>query len=315
MFLLPPVPGLPVYIFAGILIAEKARAPDSIGFWMGCVLASALGLFTKICACCGQYMIGYFLGKSIKVQQLIGVDTVPTRAIEHVLKSRGLNPGKVALLVGGPDWPTSVTCGIVGVNIPQMCLGTLPVVTLLAPCVLAGACMGRVKPGEDSSWTMLANGFTAFAAVVNMGSFAFAVRAVSTVIQNHGEELAKPRPEHEAVSELTRREQAMVDCYNNTIRWESISTFWKAILLAGACGTTLCNMVFIGLAEMCFRTFAISSKIDAPYEEDGLDKKAWTIVRPVGYMALGTFFAAVMMHILFVKAMQRRANAAMKSSQ
>ena len=32
--------------------------------------------FLKLFACCGQYCIGYFLGKSLKVQQLIGVDKV-----------------------------------------------------------------------------------------------------------------------------------------------------------------------------------------------------------------------------------------------
>merc|ERR1719162_496438 len=120
------------------------------------------------------------------------------------LKSRGLNPGKVSILVGGPDWPTSVTCGIVRVNIPQMLIGTIPVVTLLAPCIFAGACMGRVSPGEDSVWNMAANGFTALAAVVNMVSMAYAVYAIGDVIQKNGEELAKPRPEHEAVAELTR---------------------------------------------------------------------------------------------------------------
>ena len=32
-----------------------------------------------------------------------------------------------------------VTCGIVHVNIPQMLLGTIPVLALLIPCILAGA--------------------------------------------------------------------------------------------------------------------------------------------------------------------------------
>merc|ERR1719327_2619027 len=166
MFLLPPVPGLPVYIFAGILLGAKGTQTPAVGFWGGIAIASFLSLFTKLCACVGQYMIGYFLGRSVKVQQLIGVDKVPTRAIEKVLKSRGLNPGKVALLVGGPDWPTSVTCGIIGVNIPQMLLGTLPVGTLLIPCVLAGACLGRVTPGKDDVWSMMANGWSMFAVMV-----------------------------------------------------------------------------------------------------------------------------------------------------
>jgi hypothetical protein len=36
--------------------------------------------------------------------------------------------GKVCILVAGPDFPTSVLCGILKLNIPQMLLGTTPVI-------------------------------------------------------------------------------------------------------------------------------------------------------------------------------------------
>jgi hypothetical protein len=313
MFLLPPVPGLPVYIFAGILIGEKGRQDEAIGFTGAVLIATGLGLFTKVVACCGQYMIGYFLGKSLKVQQLIGVDKVPTRAIERVLKSRGLNPGKVSVLVGGPDWPTSVTCGIVGVNIPQMIIGTVPVVTLLAPCVLAGACMGRTVPGEDSDWSMMANGFTAAAAVVNMASMAYAVYTVSQTVQVYGDELAKPRPEHEAVAELTRQEQEAVDAYNRTVRWENLDCCMKVVLLLTVVGMVGCNYVFVGLAALCFRPFAVSSDIKADYSENGLRGNVFNIAYTLGYCMMGVFVVAVILHIIFVKVMARRTHANMKS--
>lgn len=314
MFLLPPVPGLPVYLFAGILIGEKGRQDPSIGFWVACGVATVLSLFTKLCACVGQYMIGYFLGKSVKVQQLIGVDKVPTRAIEMILKSRGLNPSKVSLLVGGPDWPTSVTCGIVRVNIPQMLLGTLPVVTLLAPCIMAGACMGRVSPGEDSVWTMAANASTICAAVVNMASMAYAMYAIGEVIEHHGEELAAPRPEHEAVAELTRQEQASVDAYNETIKWETLGTCWRLMLLMAAMIMFMANSAFVLLAEQCFRSFAVSSKIKDPYELDGLEGSARNIIiSPVGDGALLAFFFGCSLHLVWSKIMSRKARALLKS--
>jgi hypothetical protein len=320
MFLLPPVPGLPVYIFAGVLLGAQGRSSGDFsnpetGFWMGCLIASCLGLFTKCCACVGQYMIGYFLGRSIKVQQLIGVDKVPTRAIEKVLKSRGLNPGKVALLVGGPDWPTSVTCGIIGVNIPQMLLGTLPVGTLLIPCVLAGACLGRVTPGKDDVWSMMANGSTMFAVMVNGISMAFAVYTVSMTIQKDGEELAKPRPEHEAVAELTRQEEAAVDAYRRTIEWHGLSGFFQASLLIAACGMLLSNGMFTGLAEMCFLPFSLSNKITDDVEDGGLDGNAISIILPMGWFGIGMFFVSMILHILFVKVMAARAKRTLLESQ
>jgi hypothetical protein len=269
-------------------------------------------LLTKLAAGFGQYMIGYFLGKSVKVQQLIGVDQVPTRAIEKVLKSRGWSPGKVALLVGGPDWPTSVTCGIVGVNIPQMLLGTLPVVALLVPCVLAGGCMGRVSPGENSDWTMLANAFTAAAAVVNMGAMGYAVYTVSETIQNDGDELTLPRPEHAAVAELTKREQAAVEAYRETSSWKNLTTFWRTLLLLSTTGMLLSNVVFVSLAEMCFRPFAVSSSITDSYEKDGLRDEYGNasvfniIIAPTGWIAICMFFIALILHIIFVKSMSAR---------
>merc|ERR1719162_2540318 len=92
------------------------------------------------------------MGKSVKIQQLICVDQVGTRGIEKILNKRGLKPSKVAVLIGGPDWPTSVTCGILKVDVPQMLLGTLPIVIICFPCVVAGACLTRVTGGVDDPW-------------------------------------------------------------------------------------------------------------------------------------------------------------------
>lgn len=316
MFLLPPVPGLPVYIFAGILLGAKGTQTPAVGFWGGIAIASFLSLFTKLCACVGQYMIGYFLGRSVKVQQLIGVDKVPTRAIEKVLKTRGLNAGKVALLVGGPDWPTSVTCGIIGVNIPQMLLGTIPVMTLLVPCILAGACMGKVKPGEESVWSLAANISTISAATVNMASMAYAIYTVSQTIAKHGDELAKPRPEHEAVAAMTKAEEGAVAAYKQVVNWSNLSKFLRVLLVITALGMYFSNVMFVVLAERCFRTFALSSKIDDSYEDTGLEGKASNIVLyPVGYGALAMFFFALVLHIFFSKVMKCKTSAFLKKQK
>ena len=134
------------------------------------------------CIVLRQYYIGYLAGKSVHVQRFVGVDKVPTRAMEMILNKRGQDLGslniclvgmmlmawrmlrnrrhwilfsvfldhaimqctahkltaihhpwgfalgKVCILVAGPDFPTSVLCGILKLNVPQMLLGTTPVI-------------------------------------------------------------------------------------------------------------------------------------------------------------------------------------------
>jgi membrane protein DedA with SNARE-associated domain len=170
MFMLPPVPGIPVYIFSGIVISAQALRVEWIGFFGSVLLAVVLSLITKLIACVGQYSIGACLGSSIKIQQLIGVDQVPTRAIEKLLNQRGLRPSKVAILMGGPDWPVSVTCGILRVNIPQMLLGTLPVVVISTPCVMAGSFLTRVTgcSGQEDKWAAY-SGYAILASTIAQG--------------------------------------------------------------------------------------------------------------------------------------------------
>merc|ERR1719265_602485 len=108
MFLLPPVPGVPVYITSGIILAARGDSNPNIGYTGGVLLAVALSFVLKLIACCLQYLIGYFLGKSVKIQQLVGVDKVVMKAVEKILVRKGINLPKVAVLIGGPDWPTSV---------------------------------------------------------------------------------------------------------------------------------------------------------------------------------------------------------------
>merc|ERR1719352_1899795 len=99
MFMLPPVPGVPVYIFGGIILSARAKSTD-LGEVGGILIATLIGYTLKLCAVAGQWSIGIFMGKSIKIQKMVGVDTVGIRAIEDILKRPGLSLPKVGILVG-----------------------------------------------------------------------------------------------------------------------------------------------------------------------------------------------------------------------
>eukprot|EP00976_Prorocentrum_cordatum_P069852 1179713-Prorocentrum_minimum.AAC.1 len=59
-------------------------------------------------------------------------------SIKNILEGGGrrITLPKVMILVGGPDWPTSVLTGILELNVFAMLLGSLPVMLLVVPCTV-----------------------------------------------------------------------------------------------------------------------------------------------------------------------------------
>lgn len=103
MFLLPPVPGAPIYLTLGIVIVPVGR--ESLGLVWCILYAMLISLFLKLLATfLQQKMIGGLLKGNIGVRQLVGVNTTLIRAMKLCLGERGLGAAKVSILCGGPDW-------------------------------------------------------------------------------------------------------------------------------------------------------------------------------------------------------------------
>jgi len=320
MFLLPPVPGIPVYITSGIIIAAQSRSIDEVGgYWGGVVIATALSFVLKIAAVCGQYSIGYFMGKSVKVQQLVMVDKVPTRAIEKILLRRGLNAAKVAVLVGGPDWPTSVLCGILRLNLFQCCLGTVPVIFVSAPCVLAGAFLAGpssdMTQSDKNVWDALANTALAVSALGQLASGVCAMYFIQDTITKHSDELSEHREEHQKVKELTQAEEAYNDCYGDVIDWKNLSRPWLALISTSAVMMIISFFLFLLFDEVCFREFKVNNSISDPEGLDCSGNFGCAMVRivredpPIGWGALGLFAMACLLHFIFLRYVGRKAKA------
>ena len=59
-----------------------------------------------------QAGIGERMADNVNVKCLVGVNSISIKAIGYILSKPGLSVPKVAILCGGPDWPTSVLTGI-----------------------------------------------------------------------------------------------------------------------------------------------------------------------------------------------------------
>ena len=110
LFMFPPIPGLPIYLTGGIVLVSVGR--ESLGLSVSILYACAVSLLLKLFACTiQQKLIGENLGGSIAVKQMVGINSEAIRAMRVMLSDPGITKRKVAVLVGGPDWPVSVLCG------------------------------------------------------------------------------------------------------------------------------------------------------------------------------------------------------------
>jgi hypothetical protein len=306
MFMLPPVPGLPVYMSSGVVLAARARSMD-IGFVGGTLAAVVLSFILKLLACCGQYMIGFGLGKYVKIQQQVGVDKVFIRAVQMILEKPGMPLSKVSVLVGGPDWPTSVLCGILRLNLLSIVLGTCPVIFVSTPVVLSGAFMAGPNESQSENdadagiWETLTPVMIGIAAGGQLASAVVAVYYIQEVVFEHGFELAKPRKEHEPVARLTKAEQEYVQAYNEVLLWHKLPRSHKLPLMASSLGLMLSNFVFVFMDEACFREFKVNKKIGDPFDEQGLDGNALNIIKWPGILGHIIFIGATFMHFGFLQ--------------
>merc|ERR1740121_1551284 len=292
-----------------------------MGFPAGVFLASVVGFVAKLCACIGQYGIGYVAGKNVQVQKTIGVDKVGVRAIEKILNKRGMAIGKVAILVGGPDWPTSVTCGILRLNIPQMMLGTLPVyVASIAPQTIVGALLTK----QGSAWNAIRTASVGIAAMGQAGASLVAAYSITKTIEDDSKkevpELTQKRPEHAAVEALTEAEKDYKEAHKRVCAWGTLSTCRKTVIASAATLQLVAGFVLAAdmvlLEPMSLRKFAITNKIDDPFDKGGLNGSVHEIVRrPVGVIMLCIFFLGVILHTIHSKDMGRAARQKLKEDK
>mmetsp|Transcript_825 Transcript_825/g.2049 ORF Transcript_825/g.2049 Transcript_825/m.2049 type:complete len:1120 (-) Transcript_825:99-3458(-) len=313
LFLLPPVPGIPIYVISGILLPAHSQLKWEEGVVIAIVLTFAL----KHTAVCGQYAIGYLGSKSVKVQQKCMVDSVVVKATERILLQRGLRLSKVAVLVGCPDWPTSALCGLLRLNLFQCLLGTTPVIFASAPCVLAGAFM--VHPDDDI--TALSNIMMVISLCVQMGSGVIAMYYVQEISSKYSQELSIPRPEHAPVAALTLKEAEFVQAYWDAIDLQALPRLDRVLLALAFIFLMVALFFFlvldsgILLEEKCWRSFPPKGRISDPFAQEGLDGNVLNIVLPLGWCGMACFFLGCIFHWLFLRRATRSARSILARRQ
>ncbi|KAL7462665.1 hypothetical protein ACHAXS_003041 [Conticribra weissflogii] len=292
MFLLPPVPGVPVYLALGIVLT--AQGHQTLG-WIGAIFYSTgIGLLLKLFASAlQQKLIGENLSHFVSIRQFVSVNSNMMRAMKLVLKQRGLSVSKVAILIGGPG--TSVLCGIMRLSLPQIMLGTTPVVFLILPTCLTGALLFMASLETESgnpqfSWVGTAAAITAsLTAMVQFGSMVVAAYYLERAADKRKDEIEAIEIDLE-VKEADDQDELMRKCYRAVTHWRVVPTVMKSILLSSlALITVSCYMVQF-FASMCFKEHSLTDSV-----KDNLDGNPLNIFLPLGWVAIGLFSAAVLL--------------------
>jgi len=300
MFLLPPVPGLPVYFTGGVALTGSAE--QVFGFWWAVFYVCVICFLVKLVAVVlQQKLIGELFGsRSVYIRSLVGINSMEMRSFRLILEKPGMNRKKVMILCGGPDWPTSVLTGVLKLNVWQMLLGTLPVFFLVSPVCVAGSLL--LKAGQGGVWAPASSVSMMIALIIQGIAFFGAIHFVAELAVEKEEELKAIAPD----MEVLEREEAMQATRETKFElnsWGKLPCIVKFThFLAVAMMTASCYGFQLA-GKSCFLTFEVTDSIDKR-----LGGQVTNLVKPLGRIMLLCFATASVYLVLFNFIQGKRAN-------
>lgn len=293
LFLLPPIPGVPIYLVSGIVVVQRCM---DVGLGWNCGVGISIGFCFVIkmtAIVLQQKAIGEPFAHNVTVRKMVGVQTVAMRAIENILSRKGFHVDKISVLVGGPDWPTSVLTGVLKLSLSDMLLGSTPCLLLITPVVLASAFIIRagVDTGAKDQWLCLSRIMLMVSALTQSGSAVMAGYYIQSEVSQHEEELNKPREGDHDVLELEKKEKQYRKQCRRKAGW-LVTPFWmRGVLVLGVLLMTFAMHIAVspeeirdglgtGLAGKAFQDFTLQDKISDLENGDPLN-----LINPPGWIA------------------------------
>lgn len=307
MFLIPVVPGIAVYLGAGVLIPPtcwEALHGDEVGsgeygdneygdngFWMSVVLAASMSYVMKIVAhVLQQKMFGEMMSGNVGIRAAVGVNSGSIKAIKYVLTQPGISLPKVCILCGGPDWPTSVLCGILKLRVLPLCAGLTPMFVLVTPTVMAGAF--QLRAGTGGIWTSVATVMLVLCSLIQLGAGVLAAYFIDDVRKHKAAELAGEGYEDDEDVKLKDQEVVRQNRkFNACTQLDEIPRLPKFVLCSGCVVMTISAYMLLFNASACFEPFNLSDNVDdvtcGVVESDDCPRAA---VKKQGWVALAMLF-------------------------
>ena len=187
-------------------------------------------------------------------------------------------------------------------ELPQIMLGTVPVVFLIFPTCLTGSLLYMAALDNDTGnpmfpWAGTASTLTAsLTAFVQFGSMFTAAFYLEQTADKRKQEVMAIEDDKE-VKEKNERDEQIQKCYANATQWSALSFQSKSILVGSlVCVTSCCYMVQFSSNE-CFVKHTLTDSIG-----ENLDGNLLNLIRPLGWAALALFgTSCTLLHVFRVR--------------
>eukprot|EP00587_Corethron_hystrix_P004899 CAMPEP_0113302824 /NCGR_PEP_ID=MMETSP0010_2-20120614/3492_1 /TAXON_ID=216773 ORGANISM="Corethron hystrix, Strain 308" /NCGR_SAMPLE_ID=MMETSP0010_2 /ASSEMBLY_ACC=CAM_ASM_000155 /LENGTH=383 /DNA_ID=CAMNT_0000156711 /DNA_START=408 /DNA_END=1559 /DNA_ORIENTATION=- /assembly_acc=CAM_ASM_000155 len=297
LFLIPAVPGNPIYIFAGLMFVpsyEKFGGDRVVGL----TISSIIALITKLSASAVQQkVIGQSFSHFIKIRQMVNINSDLMRGTKLILSDSKFTLAKISILCGGPDWPTSVLCGILGLDLLPIIVGTLPVIFIIVPAALSGYFVSIQGDESDEEMNRKYKVYSLYSVLLaGLCQFLFLRKAVScieTTLKERAEEI-DAIPIHEDVKNADDKEKEMKEILLEVSRWHLLPLWVKSAKLF-----SLLNIIASVYIQVLFRKYSFEAFSVSDSFQEKLGGDALSLVKPLGWISLVLFGLSSIFCIIF----------------
>jgi len=288
LLFIPPVPGPPFYLLFGIVVIPVGVNKGAMSVPVAVFYASVAGFITKLIGCAlQQKLVGEPFSRNLAVRQTVGVNTPIMRAGKLILEDKGMTIGKSVLLMGGPDWPTSVYAGMLRLSLASTMSGTLPVFPfVIFPTVFTGSLMYMRKETTDEGALKYEWAETAFMLTTAVSFISIAVlwlllgHYVEKTLHLRKDEL-DAIPLDTKIEELDEASKKFEIFYNKVTHWNHLPAWAKFFVNFSLASMTVSVYLILLFKESCFQPFQMTDEIAVK-----LDGKALNMVKPMGWISM-----------------------------
>merc|ERR1740121_2829472 len=239
-------------------------------FWVGILVSTVFCWFLKLFAVFAEQKgIGANFKSSVAIKKFIGVQTHFMKGIRAILSQEGCHISKMAVLVGGPDWPTSVITGIMDLPLLPMLIGSLPVVVVIFPCCISAGFLIKIGWDEDdeAQHRAVAEIMLIVAGMASGTSNMVAAYYVQKILADSKQELEmegstwmKDTQEDEVLAAV-ERDKEFAEQYDELTRWEVMSAWVRVVLVSGSIMASATVYIMVNPVSKAFATFKLTDKV------------------------------------------------------